>query len=90
MGTLINVAGAGVIKSSKKQKQAQALVRYLLGDLSQRYFSESTYEYPLASGASSYNKIPELNSLGALNMDLSQMEDLAGTLSLLREVGALD
>ncbi len=90
IGTLINVAGAGVIKSSKKQKQAQALVRYLLGDLSQRYFSESTYEYPLASGASSYNKIPELNSLGALNMDLSQMEDLAGTLSLLREVGALD
>lgn len=90
IGTLINVAGAGVIKSSKNQEQSHALLWYLLGDVSQRYFSESTYEYPLASGASSYSGIPELNSLGAVNMDLSQMKDLARTLNLLREVGALD
>lgn len=90
IGTLINVAGAGVINSSKDQEQSHALLLYLLGDVSQRYFSESTYEYPLASGASSYSGLPELNSLGAVNMDLSQMEDVARTLKLLREVGALD
>jgi|TARA_B100000029_G_scaffold8795_1_gene9314 iron(III) transport system substrate-binding protein len=90
IGTLINVAGAGIISSSKNHSQAHGLLRFLLGDVSQRYFSENTYEYPLAIGASSYASIPKLDTIGAISIDLSQMKDLEGTLRLLKEVGALD
>ncbi len=89
-GSLVNVAGVGQLASSDQPEAAAALVDYLLGTEAQRYFSESTYEYPLIEGVASDPRLPELGRTEIPAVDLSELADLQGTVRLLREVGAID
>lgn len=88
-GALINVAGAGVVNTSRRPGLAQRLILYLLGRDAQTYFAQQTYEYPLAAGIEPGPDIPPLDSIQAPNLDLSQLADLQATLTLLRDTGAL-
>ncbi|HET7719857.1 MAG TPA: iron ABC transporter substrate-binding protein, partial [Acidimicrobiales bacterium] len=49
-GALVNVAGVGILKSSKKQADAARFVEYLLSEPAQRHFAEENFEYPLRPG----------------------------------------
>jgi iron(III) transport system substrate-binding protein len=89
-GSLINVAGVGVLASTDQPEAAAALTEYLLGSDAQEYFSQATYEYPLIAGVSSDPGLPSMADIGAPDIDLSQLSDLAGTVELLRDVGAID
>ncbi|MFV2062738.1 MAG: iron ABC transporter substrate-binding protein [Chloroflexota bacterium] len=89
-GSLINVAGVGQLITSDQPAAAGALVDFLLSDEAQRYFSESTYEYPLVEGVPSDPRLPDLASIEAAKVDLSELADLQGTVELLRDVGAID
>lgn len=88
-GGLVNVAGVGVLASSRNPTAANALVDYLLGEKAQRYFAEKTFEYPLAAGVSPVVDIPKLETLRPPAIDLADLASLGETQALLREVGLL-
>ena len=88
-GALINVAGGGILKSENAFDQSVELLHELLSDDVQRYFADTTYEYPLASGMQPFAGLPELSTIDTPNIDLSNLDDLQGTLNLLRSVDVL-
>jgi iron(III) transport system substrate-binding protein len=90
VGSLVNVAGVGVLRSSNQPEAASAFVEHLLSEEAQRYFSDSTYEYPLLEGVEADPRLPVVESIEAPDVDLSALADLQGTVALLREVGAID
>lgn len=88
-GALINVAGAGVLKTSKNPVAAGNFVNFLLSPAAQQYFAEKTYEYPLVQGIEPSAALPALSEIQTPNLDLSKLDDLQGTLKLLEDVGIL-
>ncbi len=88
-GSLVNVAGAGILTSSGAREAAERFVTYLLDDEAQRYFADETFEYPLVAGIPADDKLPPIDEIEAPQIDLSDLEDLQGTLRLLNEVGVL-
>lgn len=89
IGGLVNVAGAGVLKTSKNKGAAVALVEYLLSDKGQKYFADKTFEYPLTSTVKPSVEVPTLESLKPPAIDLSDLDSLAKTQELLTQVGLL-
>ncbi|HLF40575.1 MAG TPA: iron ABC transporter substrate-binding protein [Acidimicrobiia bacterium] len=89
IGGLVNVAGLGVLETTKKREQAAELIRFLLSEESQRFFAEETYEYPLIAGVAPASDQPPLDSLQAPEIDLSDLSDLPGTQKLLADAGVL-
>jgi iron(III) transport system substrate-binding protein len=89
IGGLINVAGIGILAGSGQETQAEAVVRYLLGEDAQHYFAEQTFEYPLASGVSPVADLPPLDDYEHPDVNLNDLDDLEGTLMLLTELGLI-
>lgn len=89
VGSMMNVAGAGIVKSSEKQEQAQALVDFLLSERAQEFFRSETAEYPLAAGVEALDSLPSLAEIPRPEVDLSNIDDLQGTLELLEQQGIL-
>lgn len=89
VGSLVNIAGAGVVSTTDQPGLAQRLILYLLGEQAQTYFSDQTFEYPLAADVPTNPGLRPLAEIEAPEMDLSQLEDLQATLDLLRETGTL-
>lgn len=89
VGNLVNIAGAGVLKTSQHQDAAQKFVSYLLSAGSQQFFASNTYEYPVVADVAPDAQLRPLSDLrdGAPQVDLESLEDLQGTLDLLAEVG---
>lgn len=88
-GTLVNVAGVGIIDRSRRRAVAERFIRYLLDTDAQAYFTEETFEYPLARGAEPAPDLTPLRDIETPDLDLGQLEDLNGTLRLLQELGIL-
>lgn len=89
IGNLVNVAGVGVLKTSKHSEAANKFTAYLLSESAQQFFVDDTYEYPVIEGVAANPGLTPLESLrgGAPAVDLGSLEDLQGTLDLLAEVG---
>jgi len=92
VGGLVNVAGIGILQSSTRPAAAQAFAEWVLGSQAQGYFSSvrEELEYPLATDVTAAEELPALDTLNPPDIDLSSLDDLEGTLQLLREVGALE
>ncbi len=88
-GSLVLVAGVGIIKDAGNRQGAERLVEFLLSDAAQTYFAETTKEYPLIAGVEPEGELPPLSSLEPPDVDLGALTDLQGTLVLLREVGII-
>lgn len=88
-GSLINVAGAGILKSSDAQQTAGRFIEFMLSEQGQRYFVKETFEYPLIAGVEAAAALPPISELRHPDIDLSDLDDLQGTLDILREVGLL-
>jgi iron(III) transport system substrate-binding protein len=88
-GALINVAGAGILSSSDAESSARRFIEFLLHPDSQRYFAQETFEYPLVTGIDGPAGAPPLDQIQTPDIDLSDLSDLQGTLSLLTETGVL-
>ncbi len=88
-GSLVNVAGTGILKTAKNKPAAQAFVDYLLSGEAQKYFVEQTYEYPVIQGLAADPRLKPLAELKPPMLDLSRLDDLQGTLALLRTAGVL-
>jgi iron(III) transport system substrate-binding protein len=89
LGNLINVSGAGVLKSSKKYAAAQDLINFLTSDSTQQKFVTDTHEYSLLDGAIAPADMPGLDQIGAPTVDLNSLKDIKATQDLLIEVGLL-
>jgi len=89
-GGLVNVAGVGILTSSKHRTSAQKFVEFLLGPVAQQYFADRTFEFALVGGITPADPSqPTLASLGAPAIDLSDLASLAQTQELLQKVGLL-
>ena len=88
-GSLVNVAGAGILKGAAENPEAIEFVQWLLSPSTQEWFVTNTYEYPLIAGIESAPKLPALDTLAGPDIKLSQLADLPGTLVMLQDVGLL-
>jgi iron(III) transport system substrate-binding protein len=89
IGALVNVAGVGLLASSENDEAGLEFVEFLLSPDSQRFFSEETKEYPLIDGVEADPLVVPLAEIEQPDVDLSNLDDLEGTLTLLEESGAL-
>ena len=88
-GSLVMVAGAGVMAPARHKEAAYEFLRFMLAHEAQQYFAEQTFEYPLVAGVPINQDLVPLSQLNAIQIDLSDLADLQGTVELLREVGVL-
>jgi iron(III) transport system substrate-binding protein len=90
VGALINIAGVGILNTAKNRSAAETFVNYLLSAPAQQYFADETFEYPLIAGIDVNPLITPLDAIATPQIDLSALEDLEGTLTLLQETGVLE
>lgn len=88
-GSLVNVAGTGILATSQNPAGAQAFVEYLLSKNGQEYFANKTFEYPLVAGIPQYEGLPALDDLKPPTIDLADLKSLEATQELLVRVGLL-
>ncbi len=88
-GALVNVAGIGILNSSDNATEAEEFLNFMLSDEAQRYFADETFEYPLIEGVPTEAELVPLSEIEAPNINLGDLDDLEGTLDLLRETGVL-
>jgi iron(III) transport system substrate-binding protein len=89
VGALINVAGAGILQTSDNVEEAEQFLGYMVGEDAQQYFADETYEYPLVEGVETSEELVPLSEIETPDIDLSNLDDLEGTLELMEEAGVL-
>jgi iron(III) transport system substrate-binding protein len=91
IGNLLNVAGAGIVKSSDNQENARKFIDYLLSPAAQQYITLEGNEYPVVPGLIVNSTLESFATIQEISpkIDIDQISDLEGTLALLREVGLL-
>jgi iron(III) transport system substrate-binding protein len=88
-GYLLDVSGAGVLKSSQHQAAAQAFVAFLVSAAGQQVLAGSdSWEYPVGSGVTN-PKLPALSSFHPRQFSLTQIGDGSKALALLQQAGVL-
>ena len=89
VGSLINVAGGGVLASSDKQAAAEQLMAFLVAPEAQEYFVEESKEYPVIEGVDAPPNLPALDSIEQPDVNLADLDDLRGTLEIIERAGVL-
>jgi iron(III) transport system substrate-binding protein len=82
-GSTLLVTAASIVEGTDQTEDAEALVEFLLSAEAQEYFSEETFEYPLASGVEPDPALPPFEDISATRVDLSE---LGGGLSATTEM----
>ena len=88
-GAIVNIAGAGIVNTAANPEGAAAFIRYMLSEAGQTYFNTQTHEYPLSADIQVNPLLVPLEEIRTPELDLSDLDDLAGTLELLQELGIL-
>ena len=88
-GALVNVAGIGILSSTRNSAEAEAFLDFMLSEEAQQYFADETFEYPLIEGVQTNVELVPLSEIETPNINLSNLDDLEGTLELLRETEVL-
>jgi iron(III) transport system substrate-binding protein len=91
IGNLLSVAAIGVMEASDQKEEATQFVEFLLSPQAQQFFGSQVSEYPVTEGVILRPDQPTFESLeaSAPDIDLNELDDLEGTLQLLRDVGLL-
>jgi iron(III) transport system substrate-binding protein len=89
-GSLVMVAGVGRLKSAENVENAHKFIDFLLSPVAQQYFAGQTYEYPLVDGVKIHRELAPLVELNSVEIDLTELSDLRGTVELLTDIGALE
>lgn len=90
IGNLLNLSGVAILKTSRKKKEAEQFVRFMLSERAQTYFATEVYEYPvtkLPAHLSRFSIQAEQHRFPDLKPESSN--DLERTLQLLRQEGLL-
>ncbi|MFZ8978304.1 MAG: iron ABC transporter substrate-binding protein [Candidatus Nanopelagicales bacterium] len=88
-GSLVNVAGVGILTGAADNANAAKFVEWLLSPATQEWFVTNTYEYPLVPAVAAAEGLPPLDTLRGPNVPLAELADLPGTLTMLEDVGLL-
>jgi iron(III) transport system substrate-binding protein len=91
-GSLVSVAGAGVLSSTDQQDDAEAFVEFLLSDDAQRFYVEDAEEseYPLVDGIEPAAGLTPLDEIEGPDVELTAFgAELEATVEMLRETGWL-
>ena len=88
-GSIVNVTGTGILATGAEDADATEFVEYLMSPEAQQYFVEETFEYPLVDGVKAPEGLPALDSLMNPELDLSDLESLEETQSLLSQYGLI-
>jgi iron(III) transport system substrate-binding protein len=88
-GSLVNVAGIGILNTADNTPEAQEFLTFMLSEEAQQYFANETFEYPLIEGVPINEELVPLSEIETPNVDLGNLDDLQGTLDLLRETFVL-
>jgi iron(III) transport system substrate-binding protein len=91
-GTLVSVAGAGVLASSDQRDAAESFVGFLLSDEAQRFYVDEAEEneYPLVAGVDPPPGLVPLDEIEGPDVELTAFgAELESTVELLRETGWL-
>ena len=88
-GALVLVAGAGILDAAQNPEAARSFLEYALSEEAQQYFADETFEYPLIEGVEINKELVPLSEIQSPDVDLSNLDDLQGTLELLQETGVL-
>lgn len=89
IGNMVNVSGAGILKSSSKSDLAQTFIEFLLSDGVQRDVVEKTYEYSLVFPDLTPSDVPAFSNIKSPAVDLTSLSDLKRTQNLLIKVGLI-
>ena len=90
LGSLLLVTAASVVDTTDQQEDGERLVRFLLAEEAQRYFSEETFEFPLAAGVEPAEGLPPLSDIASTSIDLERLGDLERTEELIGASGLPD
>jgi iron(III) transport system substrate-binding protein len=91
-GTLVSVAGAGVLASTDQRDDAEAFVEFLLSDEAQRFYVDEAEEneYPLVEGIDPPAGLVPLDQIEGPDVELTAFgAELESTVEMLRETGWL-
>jgi len=75
IGSLVIITAIGILDASNNADAASEFVAFMLGESAQRFFSQETLEYPLASGAAASSVLPPLSSVGLTTYDFDRLGD---------------
>jgi iron(III) transport system substrate-binding protein len=88
VGSLLIVTAASLVAAGDHTEEALELVRFLLAEEAQRYFSEETFEYPLAAGVAPAAVLPALEFTQVEDIDFDELGgDLETTRTMIRDAG---
>ena len=88
-GAFLSISGAGVIKSSKHQAEAQQLVRYLNSAAGQKVLADSqALEYPIGNGATANKVLKPLSELSPPTVDVTTLNG-PRVVELMQQAGLL-
>ncbi|NMM22149.1 MAG: iron ABC transporter substrate-binding protein [Phycicoccus sp.] len=88
-GAFLSISGAGVIKSSKHQAEAQQLVKYLNSAAGQTVLADSkALEYPIGNGATANKALKPLTELSPPTVDLTTLNG-PKVVELMQQAGLL-
>ncbi len=90
VGYVIDVSGAGVLKSSSHQANAQRFLAFLVSPQAQQIIAHSeSYEYPIVPGIAASPKEVPLAQLQPNAVSIADLGDGATAVSLLQKAGLL-
>jgi iron(III) transport system substrate-binding protein len=88
MGAIMNVAGVGIVKSTKHVESAKLLVEFLVAQAGQKLFADLDKEYPLHPEVKADPALVERKSFRAAQIPLTRLAELREpTLTLIEQVG---
>ena len=88
-GAVILVSGAGILETSKNKEISEQFLEFMLSIIAQQYFTGQTYEYPIIEGVNIHRLLKPLSEINGPDIIMTDMVDLEGTLSLLRDTGVI-
>lgn len=88
IGSLLITTATAIIEGSEQAEEARSLVEFLLSEEAQQYFSQETFEYPLARDVAQAESVPPLSSINTTTIDLDGLGGgLARTAELIQDSG---
>ncbi|HEX6419103.1 MAG TPA: extracellular solute-binding protein [Acidimicrobiales bacterium] len=88
LGSTLLVTAAAILEGTDQREDAERLVEFLLSAEAQRFFSDETFEYPLAEGAEANEALPPLDQISATRVELDELGGgLEATTQMIDESG---
>jgi iron(III) transport system substrate-binding protein len=88
LGSTLLVTAASIVAGTDREDEARRFVEFMLSEDAQSFFSNETFEFPLAPGAEPNPALPPLETIAATRVDLGALgSGLEATADLIDDSG---